>query len=407
MRHARNIFIGLFLIFLTIAVGGGLFWANLNFVQRVQGGTEFIVPWKAMQNFMMDGVTPYGELTTLNIQSIIYKRPLQPGQYPYHVNIPLFLLIFYLPLAWIRDLTLARAIWMLILEAGLFGVVLVSLRLARWKPHWLFAVFILLFSVFWPPSVSMAVTATAIILQALVFYWALRSIELGSDELAGALAALSLLNIEATGLVFLTLVVWIFSTRRWRILGGILMMVAVLMGLSLLLLPSWITQFFGAIVSNWQSGLIPSTYRLFEGWLPGIGRRLAQILAIAALTILFLEWRAVRGQDVHWLFWTACLTATITPLLGIPYFPSWLAFTLPGILLVVAVMVQRWKLLGFVSSLLALVLIFLGLWAAQIYGLISVFLLFYPLVLTLLLYWVRWGAVRQPRLWADEIKLRG
>jgi len=70
-------------------------------------------------------------------------------------------------------------------------------------------------------------------------------------------------------------------------------------------------------------------------------------------------------------------------------------------------MVQRWKLLGFGSSLIVLTVAFLGLWAAQLSGLISVFILFYPLFLVLLLYWVRWGAIRQPRLWADEIKLRG
>jgi hypothetical protein len=407
MRSARNIFTGLFLIFFIIAITGGLFWANLNFVQRVPAGADFIVPWKAMQNFMLDGVTPYGTLTALNIQTIIYKRPPLPGQYPYHVNIPLFMLVFFLPLAWIRDLNLARAIWMIALEASLSGVVLVSLRLARWNPHWIFLLLILLFSAFWLPSVSMLVTATSIILQALVFFLALRCFELGSDELAGALAALCLLNIEATGLVFLALLVWIFSTQRWRVLGGIGMMLAILMSLSLLLLPSWIWPFIGATVSNWQSGAMPSTYRLFEGWLPGIGQRLAQILAVGALAILFLEWRAVRGQNVHWLFWTACLTAAITPLIGVPYFSNWLVFTLPGVLLIVSVMVQRWKLLGFGSSLIVLSVLFLGLWVAQLFNITSMFILFYPLILTLLLYWVRWGAVRQPRLWADEIKLRG
>jgi hypothetical protein len=285
--------------------------------------------------------------------------------------------------------------------------VLVSLRLARWKPHWLFLLFILLFSVFWLPSVAMLVTATSVIFQALVFCGVLRSLELGSDELAGALAALGLLNIEATGLVFLTLVIWIFSTQRWRVLGGIGMTLAVLTGLSLLLYPGWILPFFGSLVSNWQSGVIPSTYSLFEGWLPGIGKRLAQILAVAALTLLFLEWRAVRGQDVRWLFWTICFTAAITPLIGIPNFPNWSVFTLPGILLVASVMVQRWKLLGLGSAIIVLVGVFSGLWAAQLNGITSGFILFYPLVLTLLLYWVRWGAVRQPRLWADEIALRG
>ncbi len=407
MRNAQNFFTALFLISFTIAVGGGLYWANLNFVQHVPGGADFIVPWKAMQNFMMDGVTPYGEVTLLNIQNIIYHRPVQAGQYPYQVNIPLFMLLLYLPLAWISDLTFARAVWMVLLELGLFGVVLVSLRLARWKPHWLFLLFILLFSVFWLPSVAMLVTATSVIFQALVFCGVLRSLELGSDELAGALAALGLLNIEATGLVFLTLVIWIFSTQRWRVLGGIGMTLAVLTGLSLLLYPGWILPFFGSLVSNWQSGVIPSTYSLFEGWLPGIGKRLAQILAVAALTLLFLEWRAVRGQDVRWLFWTICFTAAITPLIGIPNFPNWSVFTLPGILLVASVMVQRWKLLGLGSAIIVLVGVFSGLWAAQLNGITSGFILFYPLVLTLLLYWVRWGAVRQPRLWADEIALRG
>ncbi|HEY3310470.1 MAG TPA: glycosyltransferase 87 family protein [Anaerolineales bacterium] len=403
MRNLRNILTLLFLFFFIVAAGGGLFWANLNFTQRVPGGADFIVPWKAMQNFMMQGVTPYGELTTLNIQSLIYDRPLPAGQYPYRANIPLFMLLFYLPFAWIREFVLARAIWLMLLELGLFGVVLISLRMARWNPHWLIFLFIMLFSVFWLPSVSMLMTATAIILQALVMQAALRSIETGSDELAGALAALSLLNIEATGLAFLALVVWSFSTRRWRILGGIAMMLTILMALSFLLLPNWILPFFGAVLTNFRSGLIPSTYNIFEHWLPGIGVRLAQILSVSAFVVLFLEWRSVRRQGVHWLFWTVCLSTAIAPLLGIPYFPQWLVFTLPGVLLVLSVMAQRWKFLGYVSSVLLVLVVFLGLWWAQLNSITSVFILFYPLILVLFLYWVRWGAVRQPRLWADEI----
>ncbi|MCX6082833.1 MAG: hypothetical protein NTW32_25170 [Chloroflexi bacterium] len=407
MRNARTFFNILFLVFFTVAIFGGLFFADLAFAQRVPGGADFIVPWKGMQDFMLQGVTPYGEKTTLNIQNIIYKRTPLAGQYPYQVNIPLFLLVFFLPLSWIRDLVIARAIWMIIIEVGLFGVVLASLRLTRWKPHWLFFILILIFCLFWQPSVSALVSGTSVILQALLFCIALRSLELGTDELAGGLLALSLLNIEATGFVFLTTLIWIFSTQRWRVLGGIGMMLAILFGLSLILLPSWILPFFGSVISNWKSGAMPSTYALFEGWLPGIGRRLAQILAIGALTILFLEWRSVRGQDVRWLFWTICLTAALTPLTGIPYFSNWLVFTLPGMLLVISIMVQRWRLLGFISSVIVMVCAFLGLWAAQINGITSGFILFYPLLLTLFLYWVRWGAVRQPRLWADEIALRG
>ncbi|MFZ4802812.1 MAG: hypothetical protein ACOYLR_12835, partial [Chlorobium sp.] len=319
MRNARSYFAVFFLLLLTIAILGGFVWANLTFVQHVPAGADFIVPWKAMQNFMMQGATPYGELTTQNIQTLIYKRALTPGQYPYQVNIPLFLLVFFLPLSWINNLELASAIWITILEIGLFGVVYFSLRLARWKPHPIFLAFILIFVVFWQPTVALIVSGSSIILQAFLFCMALRSLELGADELAGALSALCLLNLEATGFVFLSLLVWAFSNQRWRVLGGMGMMLAVLMGLSLILLPSWILPFLGAVISNWKSGAIPSTYSLFERWMPGIGHRLAQILAVGALTILFLELRSVRGQDVRWLFWTTCLIAAITPLLGIPY----------------------------------------------------------------------------------------
>ena len=407
MRTSRDYLIFLILIIVATVLLGGLYWANFGFVQNYPGGGDFIVAWKSMRNFMLDSIPPYGELTSRNIQTLVYQRSLLPGQYPFHVNIPLFLLMFFIPLSWIKDLLVARTIWMIILEAGLFGVIFISMRLSHWRPHWILMIFIMLFGAFWLPSVSMLITGTSIVLQALLFYTALRSIELYADELAGALIALCLLNIEATGMVFLGLMVWIFSTQRWRILGGIGMTLVVLFSISLIFYPTWIFPFIGSTLANWQSATIPSTYSLFEAWVPGIGRRLAQLTSITALSIILFEWSAVRGQDVRWLFWTISLTATLTPLLGLPYFPQWTVFTLPAILLVVSVMVQRWKLVGLISTFFVLIGIFLGLWGAQLKGFVSIFILFYPIALTLLLYWVRWGAVRQPRLWADEILLRG
>lgn len=407
MRRARNIFLGLFLLFFTVAVGGGLFWGNLNFVQRVPGGVDFIVPWKAAQNFMLYGASPYSDSTRLEIQRMIYGRPLLPGQYPYLVNLPLNSLMFFFTLSWIRDFLLVRSIWMIVLEIALAALVFISLRLARWKPHWLFLIFALFFSVFWMPFVSTLLTGNSIILQAFLLFGALRAIELETDELGGAMAALALVNIEATGLVFIALLIWIFSTQRWRILYGFGMMWAILMGISFVLLSSWMLPFLGAVLGTWRSDTLPSTFSLFEGWFPGIGLRLAEILAVGALTILFLEWRAVRQQDARWLFWTVSLTAAITPLLGFPTIPSWLVLTLPGVLLVISVMVQRWGLLGIGSAILVTAGIYFGLWGAQQSGIASVFILLYPLVLTLLLYWVRWWAVRPPRMWADEILIRG
>jgi uncharacterized integral membrane protein len=407
MRIARNIFLGLFLLFFTVAVGGGLFWGNLNFVRRVPGGADFIVPWKAAQNFMLTGESPYGEKTSQDIQQIIDERPALPGQYPYRVNLPLNSLMLFFTLGWIRDLALARSIWMIVLETALVALVFISLRLARWKPHWLFLVFSLFFSFFWMPFVLALLAGNSIVLQALMLFGALRAIDLEADEMGGALAALALVNLEATGLVFVALLVWIVSMQRWRILYGFGMMLMIVLGFSFVLLPSWPLPFLGAMVGNWRAAALPTTASLLSGWFPGIGARLAQILAIGALTVLFLEWRAVRQQGVRWLVWTVSLTAVVTPLLGFPTIPAWLVLTLPGVLLVLSVMVQRWRLLGLGGAILVLAGIFFSLWAAQLSGMASAFILLYPLVLTILLYWVRWWAIRPARMWADEIALRG
>jgi len=294
MRAARNIFLGLFLLFFTVAVGGGLFWGNMNFVQRVPGGADFIVPWKAAQNLMLNGDSPYGENTSRSIQQLIYGHPAQPGQYPYLASLPLNSLMLFFTLGWIRDPTLARSIWMILLEVALSALVFVSLRMARWKLHWLFLLLPMFFSVFWMPSVSMLLSGNSIVIQAFLLFGALRAIEQEVDELGGAMAALALVNIEATGLVFIMLLVWIFSTQRWRILYGFAMTLALLVGISFVLLSSWLLPFLGAALGNWRADALPSTFSLFEGWFPGIGLRLAQILAVGALTILFLEWRSAR-----------------------------------------------------------------------------------------------------------------
>jgi hypothetical protein len=414
MRIARSLFLNLFWLFFTLAVGGGLFWANLNFAQHVKGGVDFISPWTAIQDFALRGDSPYEAATTQDIQTQIYGRPAAPGEHPYRVDLPFHLLILSLPflvlarlLGLAIDLTLARAFWMILLEVALLGVASLSLAQARWKPHWLFLSLLLLFCAFWLPSVSSLFSGNSILLQAFLLVGALRAIDQGADELGGALAAVALVNVQATGLAFLLILVWAVSVERWRVFAGFGMTLVVLIGLAQVLLPAWFFPFLSAVFGNWRAGAFPSTYSIFEGWFPGIGSRLAQILAVAALTVLLFEWGAVRGKDVRWLFWTTSLTAALSPLLGFPYLPAWLAFTLPGLLLAVATMGRRWGPFGLGSAALVLVLAFLGLWAAQWQGLIPVFLLVYPFLLTLVLYWVRWSAIRPPRLWADEISLRG
>jgi hypothetical protein len=404
MRNSiRVISLILFMAFFVLAVGGGLFWANLNFTRRAPGGADFVVLWKSAQNYMLQGITPYGQDTARDVQRIIYGRPARRGENPYLANVPFHLLLFFFLIGWIRDLAIARSIWMILLEVAAIGTMMVSMLLSRWKPAWPYLILLLLFSLFWMPSVSTIISGGLILLQALLLFGAVRAIEQDADELAGALAAISLINVEAVGLVLLLLAVWAFSARRWRIFAGFLMTSTLLLVLSFLIFPAWFLPFAGTVLATWRLDLLPSPFNLFNDWLPGIGTRLAQILRGVVVTVLVVEWVAARRKDTHWLFWTACLTAALTPLVGFGFAPGWVTFSMPGLVLALSVMDRRWGVFGRLLALLVLLLVFFGLWAAQIAEVVPVFILVYPIILAVILYWVRWWAIRPPRLWMDLI----
>jgi hypothetical protein len=400
--NLRLIFLALFILFFVLALAGGLLWANLNFVRSLPGGADFYVLWKGGQNFLLQGQVPYQDLTR-QIQNLVYGHPARPGELLPRLNIPLYLLPIFSPFVLIRDASLARAIWMVFLEIGLFSLVLLVIQLTHWKPGRFYVIFLMLFGVFWAPAAISLFSGNAIIFQAAVLFCAIRALEFEADELAGALIALAWFNLEVVGLLGVLLLYWVWSINRLRVWGGFLMATILLAGISILFNVTWVFPFLGALVANWNSNPNLSTFSLLEAWLPGVGLRLAQGLTLAIALMLIAEWRAVRGKDLHWLLWTASLTIAATPLLGLPFAPGSLVLSLPVMLLLLSIMEQRWGRFGRWSAVVFFTVVFWGLWAALWGRVGSVFVLFFPAMLVVLLYWVRWWAIRPPRLWADMI----
>ncbi len=402
--NARSIFSFLFFALLIISLAGGLFWANLNFVQRVPGGADFTILWKGARNFMMQGVTPYGTLTTLNIQNLVYGRAARPDQNPLRVGAPFYIVLLFMPFGAIADLAIARALWMMALEAALVGLVFLSLHLSRWKSGPLYLILLMFFGVFWAPAGWALFSGSTIVFQTLMLLGAFRAIEFNSDELAGMLIFLAAVNIEATGPVILLALFWAVSVGRWRIWGGFWMAAFLLFGLAMLFMPSWPLEFLRAVLATWRSQPLPGGFSLLETWFPGVGTRLAQGTAITAAVILAFEWRGVFGRDIRWLFWTASLTAAMTPLLGLPFSFAWLTFSFPAFVLILSVMELRWGILGRIGAIALLLSTFAALWAVVNANLSAGWYVFgAPVVLVIFLYWVRWWAIRPPRLWADSV----
>lgn len=404
--NLRLIAILLFGLFFIAAVSGGLLWANLNFVQKVSGGGDFYVLWRGARDFLLRGSLPYQDQTK-QIGNLVYGSAAHGQAVLPRLDVPFYLLFLYTPFALIADPLLARAIWMVFLEFALFGLVLLVFQLLRWKPGRLYLIILFLFGIFWAPAISALYSGSLIIFQAVLLLGAIRAIELQADELAGALIALAFFNVEAVGLLIALILWWVTTLGRMRVWGGFLMATIIQIGFSVLFNISWPLPFLAAIVSNWSTNPNPSTFSLLEAWLPGVGSRLAQALLLVIALMLIMEWRAVRGKELRWMLWTASLTLAVTPLLGMPFSPLWLVLSLPALFLVLSIMDQRWGLFGRWSAMVLFLVVFFGLWDAirNAHGFLYVFA--FPLLLVFLLYWIRWSAIRPPKLWADVISDMG
>ena len=398
----RNTFTVFFFVFFIVSMLGGLFWANLLFVQRASISLDFLPLWKGAHNLLVDGLTPYGEFTTYEIQKLVYGRVAGPGELPLRVSMPLPLLLLFLPFGAFADMELARAAWMVLLEVGVILLVVFSLRLAQWRVRWFELLFVVFFGVFWAASVNSLLSANIAVLLAAFLLGAMLALRASFDELAGMLLALSFFNLETGGLLLLFLLVWVTLNGRWRVWAGLLMTLTLLTVMAFIIDAHWALLFLRAAFINWNANNDPSTITLFTGWFPGLGEIIAWGLAFILLLLLMVETQqAFRRSELQWV-WLAALVAAITPLVGLPIKQSGLVFLLPAFILTASILTQRWAVIGGWAGLITLVFAFSCFWLFSAYGVESGFV-WMSLFAILMLYGVRWWVARPTRLWADRV----
>lgn len=407
MKENQSVNLQYVALFLLISLGlTGLFFINREFLVSQFDLADFIFNWNSLQRFMYDGTSPYSAETFSNsTRLIIQQGGLTEGLGNLHL--PLWNLLLMLPFSWIQELTTAASIWMILLEFSLLGVFVISLRKMEWKNPWFFTAPVILFFLGWQPFFSSLSAGSEILIQLFLILLSLQMLENHSDEYAGVLLALAFFNFEIFGILFLTYFIWLIGNQRWGVFGGAGLTILLLLLLSFLFSNNWYLEYLRNQLLFWNSNDLASTATIFTGWLPAIGKMLSTILAVLALSILLFEWQTINKRDAGGLLWVISLCLPIVPLLGISYRPEWLIATMPALFLVYTRFISRWRMLGFVLVMILIGTIGAGLWLAKIYNLPSIFIFFYPLLTILLMYWVRWDAVKKPRLWVDELAQRG
>lgn len=400
--------------FIVILAGilalAGVTWGNYTFTQKNPGGNDFLVHWMGTRALLEDGISPYSDEVAVRIQTFAYGRPAQPGEHELRVAYPLYSAYLFAPFALIKDFALARAVWMTTLEAGLLAMVFLSLSLFRWRPAPLVLAVLLLFAIFWYHGLRPLINGNAVILVALLITGGLLAMREGADELAGVLFAFSTIKPQVVVLILVFVTLWSFWKRRWRLLGWMFGTVFLLVTSAALIIPDWLVQDLREVI-RYPSYNPPGTPgAAFMTWWPNFGQRLGWALTGVVVLVLLVEWWFSRKLEMRGFLWTAGLTLTLSQWIGIQTDPGNFVILFPVLVMCLALMDEHWRGRGNIGIVAILLFLLASLWVLFLntvqYGdqPVQSPVMFFPLpfFLLVLLYWVRWWAVRPPRPWLDQ-----
>lgn len=386
------------LVLLTVAL---LTWANFHYAQSNPGGNDFLVHWLGTRNFLTRGISPYSDETALDIQTMVYGRAAQPGEHELRVAYPLYSMILFAPFALISNFTLARAVWMTLLEICLIAVAFLSFRLINRKvPSWMIITAVV-FTLFSYHGVRPLINGNAVIVITLLLLASIYLISVSKDEVAGLLLAFATIKPQNALLIVAFILLWAIFKRRTRIIywfGGTMI---ILVGFSMLLLPDWIIQNLREILrySSYNPPGSPGAV-MTQAW-GDIGMRLSVFLSVIIGALLLAEWLGSRRGNNPRFIWVCMLTLTLSQWSGIQTDPGNFILLYPAIFYAFAILWERWKTHAKPIILTVCGVLLVGLWflftttIQKSYQPIQNPIMFFPLpaVTILLLYWTRWWAI--------------
>jgi len=415
LKNPKNNFVKIILA--TVGILGMfalLTWGNYRFAVENPGGNDFLVHWVGTRSLVTEGLNPYSDEVAVKIQTIAYGRPAEPGEHELRVAYPLYSVIVFLPFALVGDFTLARAIWMTVLEISLVMLTILSLRLVNWRVGPVMLGLLLLFSLFWYHGLRPLINGNAVILVALGLVGGFLALRSGADELAGVLFAITTIKPQVVLLVLVFVVFWAFNRGRMRIVWWLVGTVVLLSLSAALLIPNWIVDNLREVI-RYPSYNPPGTPRAaFMEWWPAWGSRLGWTLTGLMVVILIIEWWSNRKADFRGFLWTVCLTLVVAQWIGIQTDPGNFIVLFPAIILVFSQLDDRWKRGGRAFVILSLLVLGVAIWAIFLNTLqigdqpVQSAVMFFPLpaFLLLTLYWIRWWTVQPPAVWYDTLEGR-
>jgi hypothetical protein len=388
----------LFIIIIVV-----LTMVNFQFYKQNPGGNDFLARWNGAHEWLIHGNNPYTNQVSEVAQKMIYGRLADPlkGEDVAHFVYPIYSMLFFAPFA-LMDYTLARAIWMTVLEVAMVAMTFISLRLSGWKIKPIGLAGILIFSILWYCSVRTIILGQFSGINALLILISLLCIKTDHDQVAGVLLALSTSKPQMSYLLIIFVVFWAIRSSRHRIWISFFVAMIIMTVVGWLLLPGWPIGWLQQLINYpGYTDRIGSIVSIIAGVTPGIKDQVSTGLMIGFYVYLVFEWLRTRGNDIPTFLWTAYITLVITNFVAYrTATPHYVALLAP-IFLVSKVIGERWGAFGKWVAGATYLLFFAGLWVLfilTIKGNDEQAIMYIPVpVITLIgLWWTRWWAIRPP-----------
>jgi hypothetical protein len=233
---------------LVLALIAGQSWFTYRiFTSRFPGGNDFYARWSNGCALVWTGENPYSEAVALRTQIGMHGRPARPGEDLAAFSYPLYALFFFWPLCFVRAYPLVQAIWMTLMLYALLAGVILTARVARWRPPaWLWWVTLVWAVLNYPHTRALILgqMATLVFLALAAALWALME---ERDDLAGALLAVATIKPQMSFLLAPWILWWAAWRGRWRVWRGFGLAMALLAGISFLLVPTWLADFLAGV----------------------------------------------------------------------------------------------------------------------------------------------------------------
>ncbi|MFP3852851.1 MAG: glycosyltransferase family 87 protein [Anaerolineales bacterium] len=355
---------------------------------------------------LMEGISPYAPEVSEEAQRSIYGRLADPdaGEDIAHFAYPLPVLIFVGPFS-LFDYPIARSLWMTLLQICLPVLFICGIRISRWRPGPFMTAILLIFSVIWYFGFRAMILGQFAVVEAVLVAAGLLLVRRDNDLLAGVFFGLSIIKPQVTVLLIPLILLWGGSRQRWVLVGSTLGSIILLVAAFMVLLPNWPIQWMYQVLDYPTYTSPGSPVSIMVSWLPR-GQGLATVLMTFLFLLLMLwTWFLALGKSEPHFQWTAGLTLIVTQLIAPRTATTNFLVFVPSLMLIFAVIVERWTRRSRLIVLLSLVFMLLAPWLLFLATVTGdrehpILHLPFPLLLLGALLWIRRWMIRRPTLLA-------